>query len=73
MAWVFQHLHEHLVEGGSFKTLIYKRLGYSSDAYEPLYMAGGFAVSSALSDYQRIGMRYEPASNGGIAPGSDNP
>jgi hypothetical protein len=59
VAWVFQQLHAHLVEGGTFKTLIYDRLGYTSEAYEPLYLAGGFVLSNVLNEYRRIGMREE--------------
>lgn len=46
-AWVLSKLQEHC-EGGSYRTLIYERLGFSVDAYEPLLEAGGMEVSNAL-------------------------
>jgi hypothetical protein len=34
--WVFKHLVEHAKEGGSYRHLIYQRLGFDIDAYIPL-------------------------------------
>jgi hypothetical protein len=64
VAWVFQQLHAHLVEGGSFKTLIYDRLGYSAEAYDTLFLSGGFVLSNVLNEYRRIGMQQEPGVSG---------
>ena len=36
-AWVMENIVEHAKEGGSFRYLIYERLGFKSDAYVPLY------------------------------------
>lgn len=45
-AWVFDHLCKHATEGGTFRYLIYDRLGFDMDAYVPLYMAGGMTISN---------------------------
>jgi hypothetical protein len=45
-AWVFDHLVKHAKEGGSFRYLIYDRLGFKQDAYAPLYMSGGMVISN---------------------------
>ena len=51
-AWVFKAVVEHAKEGGSFRYLIYGRLGFDLDAYVPLYDAGGMIISNEfdLSD-----------------------
>lgn len=36
-------------EGGSFRHLIYDRLGFGSEAYYPLYIAGGQAITNHFS------------------------
>lgn len=43
---VFRHIVDHAVEGGSFRYLIYERLGFDLDAYTPLYLAGGMEISN---------------------------
>jgi hypothetical protein len=45
-AWVFGHIVDHATEGGSFRYLIYDRLGFGPDAYIPLYNAGGMTISN---------------------------
>ena len=35
-AWVMKHIVEHATEGGSYRYLIYDRLGFGPDAYVPL-------------------------------------
>ncbi len=45
-AWVFKAIVEHAQEGGSFRYLIYDRLGFGPDAYLPLYEAGGMTISN---------------------------
>jgi hypothetical protein len=45
-AWVFDHLVRHAKEGGTFRYLIYNRLGFKQDAYAPLYMSGGMVISN---------------------------
>ena len=36
---------------GSFRRMIYDRLGFTPYAYAPLYCAGGMDISNALSTY----------------------
>lgn len=48
-AWVFKQLTEHNKEGGSYRYLIYNRLGFTPDAYVPLYDAGGLEISNILN------------------------
>jgi hypothetical protein len=38
--------------GCSFRSLIYRRLGFKGDAYCLLYEAGGMTITNALCDYQ---------------------
>lgn len=45
-AWVFKNIVDHATEGGSFRYLIYDRLGFETDAYVPLYLAGGMTISN---------------------------
>ncbi|MEO8350226.1 MAG: hypothetical protein ABI680_00755 [Chthoniobacteraceae bacterium] len=33
VAWVFHNLNEHYGEGGSFRRLIYERMGFDQSAY----------------------------------------
>lgn len=40
--WVMKHIAEHAIEGGSYRYLIYSRLGFNSDAYGPLLDSGMF-------------------------------
>lgn len=46
VAWAMKHIVEHAKEGGSYRYLIYDRLGFGPDAYVPLYMAGGMEISN---------------------------
>jgi hypothetical protein len=45
-AWVMENIVNHAREGGSFRYLIYQRLGFNLDAYVPLYEAGGMEISN---------------------------
>jgi len=54
LVWVFQKLKEHLEEGGSFRDLIYDRLGLDHDDYEPICEAGGKEVADALDWIQKM-------------------
>jgi len=40
-------IHNHCVEGGSFRYLIYDRLGLKPSAYQPMHEVGGMAFSNA--------------------------
>lgn len=52
-AWVISKIDEHGAEPGSFRYLIYERLGFDLDAYSPLYLAGGMNITNEL-DYSAI-------------------
>lgn len=45
-AWVFKNIVEHAQQGGSFRYLIYDRLGFDLDAYITLHNAGGMEISN---------------------------
>lgn len=45
-AWVMKKIVEHGKEPGSFRYLIYERMGFDMDAYVPLYLAGGMTISN---------------------------
>jgi hypothetical protein len=40
--WVMKHIADHGKEGGSYRYLIYERLGFGPDAYAPLCSDGLF-------------------------------
>lgn len=42
-----RHIMAHAIEGGSFRHLIYDRLGFGPEAYTPLYLAGGMDFTNA--------------------------
>ena len=48
-AWVFEALIKNAEEGGSFRHLIYDHLGFNTDAYHPLYVAGGQTITNEFS------------------------
>ena len=43
--WVMKHVVEHAKEGGSYRYLIYDRLGFDADAYAPL-CSDGLTISN---------------------------
>jgi len=45
-AWVFRNIVEHGDNPGSFRYLIYDRMGFGPDAYIPLYEAGGMTITN---------------------------
>ena len=45
VGWVFKHIAEHIMEGGTFRYLIYDRMGFKPNSYRPLYLAGGMFIS----------------------------
>lgn len=53
-AWVMRHVAEHLREGGSYRHLIYGRMGYGLDAYTLLESAGGMEISNAMSELREL-------------------
>jgi len=48
-AHVFAHIVAHATEGGTFRYLIYNRLDFGTDAYVPLYQAGGMTISNEFT------------------------
>lgn len=49
VAWVFGNIVDHATEGGTFRYLIYDRLGFGPEAYVPLYNAGGMTISNEFT------------------------
>jgi hypothetical protein len=43
--WVMKHIVEHAKEGGSYRYLIYDRLGFGPEAYAPL-CSDGMTISN---------------------------
>lgn len=54
IVWVFQMLKEHLDGGGSYRELIYERMGLDHKAYEPICEAGGKEIADALDWVKRM-------------------
>lgn len=52
-AWVFTNIVRHAMEGGSFRYLIYDRLGFGPEAYVSLYDAGGMEISNEFDMSQK--------------------
>ena len=52
-AWVISKIDEHGRDPGSFRHLIYDRLGFGMDAYVPLYEAGGMNITNEL-EYGKV-------------------
>lgn len=48
VAWVMQHILQNAKEKGSYRYLIYERMGFDFDAYAPLYLAGGMDINNLL-------------------------
>lgn len=46
----FKAIADHLKGGGTFRYLIYDRLRFGSEAYIPLYEAGGMAISNFANE-----------------------
>ncbi len=75
VAWVFAHLDDHLCESGTFRHLIYHRLGFDHRAYSRLLRAGGMNISNAFCDLDEYQEKYGVLdSNGVYVPNlKDNP
>ena len=52
-AWVMKHILDHAKDGGSYRYLIYDRLGFDADAYGVLQEAGALDISN-LFDLQKM-------------------
>jgi hypothetical protein len=48
-AYIFKQLEKHMYEGGSYRNLIYTKLGFSYDAYGVLQMNGAFNIHNEVS------------------------
>lgn len=44
--WVMKHVYAHAKEGGSYRYLIYERLGFGPDAYAPMMFADALNISN---------------------------
>lgn len=44
--WVVEQIVAHAREGGTFRYLIYQRLGFGPDAYMPMLEAGAMTISN---------------------------
>lgn len=61
-AQVFKAIVDHATEGGTFRYLIYDRLGFGPEAYVPLYEAGGMTISNEFNLPSTIEHDWTPAS-----------
>ena len=52
-AWAIKHILAHAREGGSYRYLIYERLGFDADAYGVLQTAGALDISNEF-DIERM-------------------
>lgn len=48
-SYVFRKLHEHYMEGGSYRYLIYERLGFGPEAYAVLQTNGALDIHNCIS------------------------
>jgi hypothetical protein len=66
-AIVFEAVLAHARQGGTYRVLIYERLGFDESAYAPLYYAGGmdisneFVVTEAGTDDTALAERLDAA------------
>jgi hypothetical protein len=51
---IFNNLHDHMLEGGTFRYLIYDRLGFGMDAYGILI--DGLVISNAFHDARWVAL-----------------
>lgn len=56
-AWVIKNIVDHAEDPGSFRHLIYDRLGFDMDAYMPLYASGGMTISNEFDIKQMDAIR----------------
>ena len=49
--WAMRHIVEHAKEGGSYRTLIYSRMGFGPEAYAPL-CENGLTISNEFDIQQ---------------------
>lgn len=58
VAWVFAHLDNAMIEIGSYRYLIYDRMGFGPNAYQPLYEAGGMNLTNGFHDLRTFEDKY---------------
>ena len=54
VAWVLKHLCDAMEEPGTFRYLIYNRMGLPKESYSDLYRAGGMNLTNAFAELDRI-------------------
>ena len=50
VAWVFKMLSENMREGGTFRKLIYDRMGFAKNSYQILYESGGMYLTNLVEN-----------------------
>ena len=50
---IFEAIRDHIKQGGTYRYLIYDRLGFDLDAYVPLYSSGGLTISNFINTYNK--------------------
>ena len=58
VAWVFRKLVEHMEQPGSYRYLIYERMGYGLEAYGALF-PDGMTLSNAFHDLAKYDIKKE--------------
>jgi len=48
---IFEAIHKHIEMGGTFRHLIYDKLGFDMNAYLPLYSSNGLTISNFINTY----------------------
>jgi len=54
LCYISKILHEHAMEGGTYRYLIYERFGFDLDAYAPLHLCGLLAIHNLISGKLKI-------------------
>lgn len=70
--WVMKHIVEHAKEGGSYRYLIYDRLGFGPEAYAPL-CSDGLTISNEfdlniMEDIKKVIREYQYAEYNVLKP-----
>jgi len=65
-AWVMENIVDNAIEGGTFRYLIYNKMGFGGDAYMPLYLAGGMTITNELDlkEKSNVQIQKEDTNNG---------
>ena len=53
-AWVIKHLLDAMSDTGSYRYLIYERMGYGPEAYCILLEAGGMQINNAFIELEEL-------------------